>query len=440
MTTRWKNSAGMRIAVMALVSFILLIPTFMIQNLVAEREMTRNRAVAEVSSKWGGSQAVAGPILTVPLKKQIKDDKGKITGTSVRYAHFLPDNLSVNGTITPHVRHRGIYDMALYNSQLTVSGNFSLPDLEGLGLDGEEVMWKAASLGIGITDMKGIKETITVGWNNASMTASPGIESTDILCSGVSAPVALDKATHLYPFSFAIDLNGSQELKFLPLGKENKVILSSTWSNPSFQGSFLPEKREVSNKGFTAEWQVLQLNRNFPQRWIGKQHDIYSSAFGVNLFMPVDQYQKTSRSLKYALLFISLTFTAYFIIELLNKQSMHPIHYLLVGLALVLFYSLLLSLSEHIGFNYSYLVASFCTIFMIAAYTKSVLADRIIASAVFVILSLLYGFLYVLLQVEDYALLLGSIGLFVILGLVMYLTRKIDWYSAMKSAEATIHE
>jgi len=185
---------------------------------------------------------------------------------------------------------------------------------------------------------------------------------------------------------------------------------------------------------------VLQLNRNFPQRWIGKQYDIFSSAFGVNLFMPIDQYQKTSRSLKYALLFIGLTFTAYFIIELLNKRSMHPIHYLLVGLALVLFYSLLLSLSEHIGFNYSYLAASFCTISTITAYTKSVLADKIIASAVFVILSLLYGFLYVLLQIEDYALLLGSIGLFVILGLVMYLTRKIDWYSAMKSEEVTIHE
>jgi inner membrane protein len=440
MTMRWNNSAGMRIAVIALVSFILLLPTFMIQNLVGEREMTRNKAVAEVSGKWGGGQAVAGPILTVPLKKLIKDDKGKVTGTSVRYAHFLPDTLSINGTITPHVRHRGIYDMALYNSKLAFSGIFSLPAFDGIGLDGEEVIWKAASLGIGITDMKGIKETITVAWNDTSLTASPGIESSDILCSGVSTPVPLDGSVRNYPFSFAIDLNGSQEMRFLPLGKETNVILSSTWSDPSFQGSFLPEKRDVSNKGFTAEWQVLQLNRNYPQRWVGKQHDIFSSAFGVNLFMPVDQYQKSSRSLKYALLFIGLTFTAYFIIELLNKRSMHPIHYLLVGLALVLFYSLLLSLSEHIGFNYSYLVASFCTIFTITAYTKSVLADRIIASAVLLILSLLYGFLYVLLQIEDYALLLGSIGLFVILGLVMYLTRKIDWYSAMKSEEVTIHE
>ncbi|MBI5633213.1 MAG: cell envelope integrity protein CreD [Nitrospirae bacterium] len=440
MTMRWRNSAGMRIAVMVLVSFVLILPTFMIQNLVREREMTRNSAVAEVSGKWGGGQAVAGPILTVPLKKQIKDDKGKVTGTSMRYAHFLPDNLSVNGTIYPHVRHRGIYDMALYNSKLAFSGIFSQPDFDGLGIDGEEIIWKDASLGIGITDMKGIKETIAISWNDTSLTAGPGIESPDILCSGVSTPIVLDKTARLYPFSFAMDLNGSQELKFLPLGRETKIILSSTWSNPSFQGSFLPEKREVSNKGFTAEWQVLQLNRNFPQRWIGKQHDIYSSAFGVNLFMPVDQYQKTSRSLKYALLFIGLTFTAYFIIELLNKRSMHPIHYMLVGLALVLFYSLLLSLSEHIGFNYSYLAASFCTIFMITAYTKSVLADKTIAAAVFVILSLLYGFLYVLLQIEDYALLLGSIGLFVILGLVMYLTRKIDWFSAMRSEEGILHE
>jgi inner membrane protein len=191
-------------------------------------------------------------------------------------------------------------------------------------------MWKDAFLGLGITDMKGIKETIKIVWNKATLTANPGIQSTDVLSSGVSTPVEFNRSTQQYSFAFSLDLNGSQELKFLPLGKETRVVLSSPWSAPSFQGGFLPEKREVSPKGFTAEWQVLQLNRNYPQKWVGQQTNVYSSAFGVNLFMPVDEYQKTSRSLKYSLLFIGLTFASYFILELLNKKSMHPINYLLI--------------------------------------------------------------------------------------------------------------
>jgi inner membrane protein len=369
-------------------------------------------------------------------QKEIKDEKGRVTSTSIRYAHFLPDELSISGTVMPHVRHRGIYDIALYNSKLQVGGTFSLPDIAGIGIDGEEVIWKDAFLGLGITDMKGIKETIKIVWNKATLTANPGIQSADVLSSGVSAPVDLNRSTQLYSFAFNIDQTAARELKFLPLGKETRVILSSPWSDPSFQGGFLPEKREVSQKGFTAEWQVLQLNRNYPQKWAGKQTDVFSSAFGVNLFMPVDEYQKTSRSLKYSLLFIGLTFASYFIIELLIRKSMHPINYLLIGLALVLFYTLLLSLSEHFGFNYSYLAAALATVLMITVYTKSVLSSRALASVVFAILSILYGFLYVLLQVEDYALLLGSIGLFFILALFMYLTRKIDWYSAMKPEEA----
>ena len=391
-----------------------------------------------MSEKWGGSQLLAGPILTVPLKKQYKDDKGNIT-TSIQYAHFLPDELSIQGNVSPQIRRRGIYEVVLYSGKLKVSGAFPHPVMDDLGISDQEIMWKDALLSLGITDMKGIKETIKLTWNDSDLTANPGIESNDVIRSGVSTKVELKENGKSNTFSFNIDLNGSQELKFIPVGKETRVVVSSSWNAPSFQGSFLPEKREISKNGFTAEWKVLQLNRNYPQKWVGKHYEILHSAFGVNLLMPVDHYQKTMRTVKYALLFIGLTFMSFFVIETLTRKTIHPIQYLLIGFALLLFYTLLLSLSEHIHFGYSYLIASSCTVLMITAYTKSVLLSKITTSVIGAILSILYGFLYVLLQVEDYALLLGSIGLFVILGLFMYVTRKIDWYTVIKNDDMKNH-
>lgn len=428
---RMRSSVGVKLLVIAGLSLALLIPAFMVGDVIREREMTRNKAVMEIGEKWGGKQQIAGPILTIPLRKQLKDDKGNVI-TSIRYAHFLPDTLNIKGNVSSHVLHRGIYEAVLYKSKLNVTGTFSFPVIEGPDIAREDVMWKDAFLSLGITDMKGIRDSINIKWDHADFTANPGIESSDVLVSGVGAKVPLAETKKSYSFSINVDLNGSQEIKFIPVGKETGISITSNWPAPSFQGSYLPEKREVSKKGFTAEWKILHLNRNYPQKWLNKSYDIYPSALGINLIMPNDEYQKTTRTIKYALLFISLTFMSFFSIESLYKKTLHPIQYLLVGFALVLFYTLLLSLSEHIAFGYSYLIASVSTTVMITAYSKSMLSSKFFASAICCLLSVLYGFLYVLLQVEDYALLLGSIGLFAVLGLFMYLTRKIDWYSVIK--------
>ncbi|MEW6586986.1 MAG: cell envelope integrity protein CreD, partial [Nitrospirota bacterium] len=390
-----RSSVGIRLIVIGVLSLLLLIPAAMIERLIYERERTRNGAVGEVSEKWGGNQLLSGPVLTIPLKEQHKDDKGNIT-TSIQYAHFLPDELSIQGDVSPQIRRRGIYEVVLYNGKLNVMGSFSRPIMDDLGIQNREIMWKDAFISLGITDMKGIKDTIKIKWNDSDLAANPGIKSNDVLCSGVSTKVELNETGKTNTFSFAVDLNGSQELKFIPVGKETRVVVSSSWPAPSFQGGFLPEKREVTKNGFTAEWKVLQLNRNYPQKWLGKHYEINSSAFGVNLLMPVDHYQKTMRTVKYALLFIGLTFMSFFVIETLTRKPIHPIQYLLIGIAMILFYSLLLSLSEHIGFGYSYLTASFCTVFMVTAYSKSVLLSKITTTVVFSILSILYGFLYVL--------------------------------------------
>lgn len=334
----------------------------------------------------------------------------------------------------PEIRYRGIYEVVLYNGKIHLAGNFLRPDVKDLGIPPKDVLWDKAFLSLGITDMKGIKEAIRIKWRGAKVAASPGIPSGDVLESGVSARVPLDGEARSYPFSLNVDLNGSRNLSFIPVGKETRVALSSPWASPSFQGEFLPETRTIAKDGFSAEWKVLSLNRNYPQKWTGKIAPLDPSAFGVDLLLPVDEYKKTMRTTKYALLFIVLTFAAFFVIEILGRKALHPIQYLLVGLALVLFYTLLLSLTEHLAFQYSFLVASVAIMALVAAYSRSALGSGALAAAVAGVVAVLYGFLYILLQLEDYALLLGSAGLFAALALFMYLTRKVDWFTVLKPA------
>ncbi len=431
-----RHSVGVRMVVIGVVGLVLLIPAAMIRGLIHEREDRRDGAVAEISAKWGGAQTVAGPVLTVPYRQYHKNDKGKVVSTTTEYAHFLPDDLSIAGTIVPQVRYRGIYEAVLYNGKLRLAGTFSRPDGRELGIPPADIMYDKAFLSVGITDMKGIREIISVRWNGEAIPANPGIESRDVLESGVSARVALSETTKRYPFALDLDLNGSQQISFLPFGKETRVALSSNWASPSFKGEFLPEKRSISKAGFSAEWKVLSLNRNYPQKWTGRNANVATSAFGASLLLPLDGYLKTTRTTKYALLFIALTFAAFFVIEVLKRFSLHPVQYLLVGLALVLFYTLLLSLTEHLRFQYSYLVAGAGIVALVSAYSASILRSGRLAAVVGAVVAVLYAFLYVLLQCEDFALLIGSVGLFAILGLFMYLTRTVDWFTVLKPEAA----
>ena len=257
---------------------------------------------------------------------------------------------------------------------------------------------------------------------------NPGVASSDILCAGVNVPVTGLKRIQAFPFQMNLDINGSLRLAFVPVGKTTTIELASTWNSPSFDGAFLPTSREVSTDGFKAQWKVLHLNRNYPQQWKGSQYDLNPSAFGVKLYIPADAYQKTMRTAKYALMFIAFTFLAFFFSEAKNRIRIHPFQYLLIGLALIIFYTLLLSIAEHLSFDAGYAIAGAATIGLVAAYAKAVLHSGRFATMVGGILAILYIYLYILMQVEDYALLLGSIGLFIILAGIMYLTRKIDWY------------
>ena len=435
MKKHWlKDSIGIRLAIIAFLTLILLIPAAMIQSLIRERQDRRDGAISEVSEKWGKSQVISGPVLSIPYRYYFKNDRNE-TLTAIRYAHFLPEDLNAESTMKPEIRYRGIYEIVLYNAVVHLQGNFSALDFSDLKISSEDILWNDAFLSIGITDMKGIKDLITVQWNENSYAANPGIQTNDVLESGISTPVKLVSTGGANKFSLEININGSSGLFLTPVGKETKVKIQSEWKDPSFLGQFLPEDHTITENGFTADYKILHLNRNYPQQWIGDRYKIQASAFGVNLLLPVDEYQKTMRTAKYAVMFISLTFLTFFMIDLLNKKVLHPIQYLLIGFALLVFYTLLLSFSEHIVFKYAYLLAGVAIIGLITAYTKSVLKSNLQTSIIAGVLVLLYGYLYIVLQLQDFALLMGSIGLFIILATVMFLTRKIDWFSVMKGNE-----
>ncbi|HKL19941.1 MAG TPA: cell envelope integrity protein CreD [Halalkalibaculum sp.] len=425
-----KKSLGTRLFIIAFLTLALLIPSFLIQELISERESRRDSVANEISQKWGDKQVIIGPLLSVPYKHYFKNSD--TIEQAIRYAHFLPDKLTIEGSIIPEVRYRGIYEVIVYNSKLSLSGSFPSLDLSGLNVPPEHFLPDEAFVSVGISDMTGIKDFISVNWDGKDYQANPGIESNDVLKSGISIVPSLE-AGKANQFNFEMNLNGSSALLFSPVGKQTTVQLTSGWPNPSFTGNFLPAEREVSSSGFKATWEVLHLNRNFPQKWTGPKQEVSNSTFGVDLLLPVDEYQKTMRTAKYAIMFISLTFLTFFMMELLGKKLIHPVQYLLIGFALLLFYTLLLSISEYLVFKLAYLLAAAPVILLITVYAYRVLSDKRQAGIIFGVLILLYGYLYILLQLQDYALLMGSIGLFIVLSLVMYLTRNIDWFEIMGS-------
>lgn len=431
-----RNTVMIKAVFIAIITLLLLIPAAMISNLVYERQNTKNEAINEIGEKWGKEQTITGPFLTIPFTKHIKryspKDSTDVWIERTDYLNMLPENLNISGSIAPEKRYRGIFEVIVYNSDISLDGDFSTLNIKDFDIEAKDLHLNNAFLSIGISDLRGIEEQIDLKWGENTKVFNPGTITTNIISSGINAPLNISVNSNgdilSEPFAFNVKLKGSEYLRFVPVGKITDVELKSDWSTPSFDGAFLPDHRTVSDSGFVANWNVLHLNRNYPQAWLNSEHRVQESAFGVDLLLPVDNYKKSERSIKYAILFIGLTFLVFFFIEIINKKRVHPIQYILVGLALCLFYTLLLSISEHSSFNFAYLASSVLTIGLISAYTKTVLKSTSLTGLMSGILNILYLFIYVIIQLEDYALLMGSIGLFIILSLVMYFSRKIDWY------------
>lgn len=427
----FRNSISFKIFSVAFLVLILLIPTSMVQDLIRERQHRQEEAIREINSKWGDEQTISGPIISIPFLKEVMTAKKEMT-TVKEYAHFLPKNLRLNGEIIPEVRHRGIYESVLYKTNLDISGRFDLPDFSKLRVAQEDVLWQEAYISFGISDLRGVNEKVIVAINNQKTDMGPGIPNNDLFRSGISSSIQLNDSLSVLNFKTSLSINGSNNLFFNPIGEETEVELTSKWPNPSFSGNFLPDTHHITKDGFDVNWKILQLNRNFPQQWIGNQHSLNGSEFGLNLMLGVDQYQKNERSAKYAFMIIALSFLIFFFIEVINKKRIHPIQYLLVGFALIIFYTLLLSISEKASFTLAYLASAIAVISLITIYVHSFFRQIKFTALLSGTLVILYGFVFVILQLEDFSLLVGSIGLFVVLATVMFATRKIDWYEISK--------
>jgi inner membrane protein len=396
---------------------LLLIPAYFVQNLISEREARQKEAFTEVSSKWAGSQTITGPVLVLPYNDTYPGTK--------KYAYILPDKLNIESVVQPEKRYRGIYQVMLYSSDIKISGKFNDIPLQSLKIDPSTILWQEAYVCIGLTDAKGLKEEIRLKWNDSSVTLNPATVNNALLREAFAAPVNVVPGKEI-SFSSVVSINGCKQLLFTPIGRETTATLSSTWPDPSFTGGQLPDHR-ITDSGFVATWKSFSHTRNFPQTWKDASYNVSDSAFGADLFIAVNGYQKTMRSVKYAILCILLTFAAFFLIETVNKKSVHPFHYALIGLALILFYTLLLSFSEYTGFNAAYIIASLATVGLIAWFVKGILQSFKLTSLLSIVLVLTYSYVFTILQLQDFALILGSVGLFLALAVIMHFSKRIQW-------------
>jgi len=418
---KWYQSMTVKMVLLAIMGLLLLIPLLMIVGVIRERARNAETARTEIGTLWASAQTVTGPVLNVPGTRIISGEGNYVTTTM----HILPDELKINGVLMPEIRYRSIYETVVYDSDLEISGRFVIGEDD---LQSDYIwQWDQAYISLGVSDNKGISDRADLSIGGNVISAKPGAGQTDLFDKGISFPLPLDPLTlgdFKGDFSISLGLRGSGSIAFSPVGRTTEVALSSEWDAPSFTGNFLPSAREVNETGFTASWVVTHLNRSFPQVWTGKSYTPADDSFGVDLILEADQYTRAERSAKYGVLFIALTFLVLIIIELRSHERIHIFYYLLAGLALILFFSLLTALSEHIGFNPAYLVSSVATIGLLTVFFRSLLKKGWTVLLISGLLTALYVFIFFLLAMKDYAFLVGNIGLFVLLAVLMMVSAK----------------
>jgi inner membrane protein len=414
---------------------------------LTDRLERRNEAVADITSSWGREQNLIGPVLGIPYSyryKTVKEEplgggkveRREVEETAIANAYFLPETLNIAGDVQTQTLHRGIYDAAVFRAQVTLTGRFTPPDFGALKIDMKDVQWKDAFVTFALNDMRGTREGIMLDWGGNKRPLLPGSQvpgyttgATAMLGgnSPIGAPV---------DFSIAVDFNGSEGIFFAPFGVKNEATLKSNWPDPGFRGAFLPANRNVRADGFDANWKVSYYGRDYPQQWTAKTGNerfnlksVTESRFGAQFLSILDAYRYVERSIKYGVLFLVLVFTTFFLFEVTARQKIHPFQYLMVGAALCLFYLLLLSISEFLGFGCAYLIAAVASTLLITWYCRFFLGGGVRTLMIGAGLAGVYTFLYITLRQQDYALLMGAIALFLVLAVVMYVTRKVDWYA-----------
>jgi len=396
--------------------------------LIHERQSLEDQTQRDIASSWGPSQKMMGPILSIPYTNEYKTDEGTTIHDHV--LRILPEALNIDVQLNTEERKKSIYKAILYTANHNVSGHFTMPDISSFGKNVSEIHWDNAKIDIGFTASASLSNIVNIKCNNVNYKMESGASDSDLFPSAIHANVSLDKLSKTITFDTEIGVNGSEAIKYLPLASNTRVTINSDWDSPGFVGLPLPAKREISENGFSATWKSTEYNRPFKDIWKDAEMQLArrGESFGVDLVQTVGHYQKNMRSAKYALLIISLSFLVFFFFETLKGSRIHPVQYIFIGLALSIFYSLLLSLSEHIGFGPAYLVAAGAVIGLISWYSRFMLRQGNNVIILTLILGGLYTYIYILLQMEEFALLVGSIGLFMVLAISMYLSRNMDWY------------
>lgn len=434
------NNMSIRSLAVGFIGLLMLIPLFLVSDLVRERQYLYQSVLEDIAASWGERQELHGPALAIPYVvervhvENITGEDGKIRTVRTprllkRTAIALPDELNIDVAISGEYRHRGIYESLVYTAELSLTGNFKRPEIEKLDEQIKRIDWEKARLVIGISDTRAIVSSAPLQWNQESQDWAPGTQLDSISATGFHAPLALNPLLNTYEFSANLRLNGSDGFYFAPFGKNTHTQIRSAWPHPSFQGAILPSQYEVGDQGFTADWSIPHLARNYPQLWTDESKGVSPAALyttGVRLFQPVFLYSLVERAVKYGLLFIALTFMTFIIFELTIRRRLHYVQYGLIGVALALFYLTLLSLAEHFAFAVAYFAAAGTAIGMIGLYTLAALRDAKRAGLIVLLLVGLYTLLYSILHLEDYALLMGTGLLLLVIAVLMYVTRNLQ--------------
>lgn len=437
------RSPGLKFLLVALISVAMAVPLFFVFIALMERQDNARTAAADIARGWGGPQWLGGPALAVPyvVAETQRGPDGVVTTIDVRrVAIFLPKTLKADAATRTETRSRGIFDVNVFTADVVVSGAFGAPDFAELSLTPKSVAWDQAVLLLTVSDLQGLAENVSVAWGAGKTPVAfrPGLIAELAAYSGINARVGIAPGGGGdTPFSITLKLRGTSDLQFAAAGEDTEITASGNWPHPSFQGNFLPVERTITVEGFSAKWKVPHLARNLPQALA--QPDLLpggmsSASFGVSFYQPVNFYLLVERALKYAILFIGLAFLSFFLIETLSDARIHGVQYLLIGAAQVVFYLLLLSLAEQIGFDLAYLAAAGATVLLITLYAWSALKRAASALVVFAVLSTLYALLFLLLKQEDYALIIGAAAAFAAIALTMFVTRNVDWYRSGERA------
>lgn len=434
----FKNSISAKMLTVGFLILILLIPLGFVKDLIRERGFRQTEVIDEINTKWGNQVILNGPILKVPynvyVEEKVFDEKTKTFLTTQKperhHAYFFPWELDIKSQVKTKPLERGIYESVVFSSENQITGTFAKLNFSVKEIKEEDILWDKATLLVKTSNLKGIRNTVKVTLGENEYDLKPKFDNAymNTLESGYLKNIQEIQKQPL-AFESKIAINGSSTLQFIPIGKETTVAMKSNWHSPSFNGNFLPdtEGKKISSNGFEAKWKVLETNRRFGQYFFDNLPNLSDFSFGTEFLVPIDDYQKTERTSKYGLMIIGLTLLVFLLIQISSKIAIHPFQYLMIGLALVMFYTLLISISEHQNYLNAYLISGVAVVSLITIYSRSILKNLKFTFLILGSMFSLYAFIFVIIQLEDYALLVGSVGLFVILSIIMFTSRRIDW-------------